>query len=82
MKVTRDSNKYTNPARQAFGRSHFNTVVRRNADLGWYTRRNLWRPSFTSIARGNADLGMLLSDQKVDSAPIIRYLPSWRIIHD
>ncbi|KAK1274334.1 putative RING-H2 finger protein ATL71 [Acorus gramineus] len=44
-------------ARRAFGRPHFNTVARRNADLGLYTHQNLWRPSFTTIARGNGDLG-------------------------
>ncbi|KAK1322171.1 hypothetical protein QJS10_CPA03g01605 [Acorus calamus] len=43
---------------EAFERSHFNTVVKENADLGRYTRRNLWRPSFTTVARRNVDLGM------------------------
>ncbi|KAK1323019.1 hypothetical protein QJS10_CPA02g00622 [Acorus calamus] len=35
-------------------------------DLGWYTRRNLWRPSFTTVTRGIADLGTICNP-----APIV-----------
>ncbi|KAK1265651.1 Transcription factor bHLH30 [Acorus gramineus] len=52
-------------ARRAFGRPHFNTVARRNADLDWYTRQNLWRPSFTTVAKGNGEVDFRLLLQSV-----------------